>query len=134
MQSGFLWFRKLTDSIKEKGFEQSHPDPCLFRRIVDGKVVTLLVVYVDGILLASKKQRWMRNGPCHISVHASRLRTLGKAEFYLVCHITRNKEARPLSLDQHIYTENKAKRCNVTKNSMIPTATRVKPLPKEDRS
>ena len=54
VQSELYCFRNFTDSIKEKGFEQFHADPCMFRRIVDGKVVTVIVVYVDSILLASK--------------------------------------------------------------------------------
>ena len=53
-QSGLCWFRKFTDGIKEKGFEQSHADPCVFRRIFDGEFVTVIVVYIDDILLASK--------------------------------------------------------------------------------
>ena len=54
MQSGLSWFRKFRDGIKEKGFEQSDAGPCAFRRIVDGKAVTMIMVYVDDILLASK--------------------------------------------------------------------------------
>ena len=54
MQLGLVWFLKFTGGIKEKDFEQSHADPCVFRKIVDGKVVTVIVVYVDDILLASK--------------------------------------------------------------------------------
>ena len=54
VQSGLFWFRKFTNGIQEKGFKQSHADPCVFRRIVDGKVVIVIVVYVDDILLASK--------------------------------------------------------------------------------
>ena len=57
---------------------------------------------------------------------------LGEAEFYLGCHITRNREATTLTFDQHIYAETVAKRFNVTKTSMIPMATGVKPLSKED--
>ena len=31
-----------SQSIKEKGFERSHADPCVFMRIADGKVVTVI--------------------------------------------------------------------------------------------
>ena len=54
VQLGLCCFRNFTDGIKKKSFEQSHVDPCVFRRIIDGKVVTVIVVYVDDILLASK--------------------------------------------------------------------------------
>ena len=46
--------------------------------------------------------------------------------------ITRNREARTFTVGQHICTETVAKRFNVTKTSMIPMATGVKPLSKED--
>ncbi|CAN0335182.1 unnamed protein product, partial [Ascophyllum nodosum] len=131
VQSGLCWFRKFTDGIKEKGFEQSHADPCVFRRIVDGEVVIVIVVYVDDILLASKTKG---DGGRTLSDLSScfKIKDLGEAEFYLGCHITRNREARTLTFDQHIYAETVAKRLNVTKTSMIPMATGVKPLSKED--
>ena len=61
-----------------------------------------------------------------------KIKDLGEAEFYLGCHITRNREASRLTFDPHIYAENVAKRFNVTKTSMILMVTGVKPLSKED--
>lgn len=58
-----------TNSIEEKGFEQSHADQCMFRRFVDGNVRRLIVGYVDDILLANKLKD--RDQPCLNSVHAS---------------------------------------------------------------
>ena len=131
VQSGLCWFRKFTDGIKEKGFEQSHADPCVFRRIVDGEVVTVIVVYVDDIMLASKTKEDEGRTLSDLS-SCFKMKDLGEAEFYLGCHIPRNREARTLTFDQHIYVETVAKRFNVTKTSMIPMATGVKPLSKED--
>lgn len=45
---------KITYDIKAKGFEQSHADPCLFRKIVDGEAVAVIVVYVDHLLISAK--------------------------------------------------------------------------------
>ena len=61
-----------------------------------------------------------------------KIKGLGEAESYLGSHITRNREARTLTLDQHIYAEIVAKRFYVTKTSMIPMATGGNPLSKED--
>ena len=61
-----------------------------------------------------------------------KIKDLDEVEFYLGCHITRNREARTLTFDQYIYAETVAKRFNVTKTSMIPIATGVKPISKED--
>ena len=131
MQSGLCWYRKFTEGIKEKGFEQSHADSCVFRRVVDGELVTVIVVYVDDILLASKTKENEGRTLSDLS-SCFKIKDLGEAKFYLECHITRNGEARTLTFDQHVYAETVAKRFNVTKISMIPMATGVDPLSKED--
>ena len=103
----------------------------MFRRIVDGKVVTVIVVYVDDIRLASKTKE--DEGQTLSSFSSCfKIKDLGEAEFYLGCYITRNREAKALTFDRHIYAETVAKRFNVTKTSMIPTATGMKPLFKEE--
>ena len=131
VQSGLCWYRKFTDSIKEKGFEQSHADPCLFRRFVDGEVKSVIVVYVDDVLLASKSKEDEERTISDLR-SCFKIKDLGEAEFYLGCHITRDRKERTLTFDQHIYAETVAKRFNVSKTSMIPTATGVKALSKED--
>lgn len=37
----------------ENGYEQCRADPCVFRKVVDGKVVGLFVIYVDDITLVA---------------------------------------------------------------------------------
>ncbi|CAN0414415.1 unnamed protein product, partial [Ascophyllum nodosum] len=115
----------------KKDFEQSHADPCVFRRIVDGKVVAVIVVYVDNILLASKTKEGGGRALSDLSL-CFKIKDLGETKFYLGYHITRNREARTLAFDQRIYAVTVAKRFNVTKTRMIPTATGMKPLSKED--
>ena len=95
---------EFTECIKEKGFEESHADPCVFRRIVDGKVVTFIVVYVDDILLASKTEKDKRRTFSDLSL-CFKIEDLDEAGFYLGYLITRNMEARTLTFDQHIYAE-----------------------------
>ena len=131
VQSGLCWFQKFTDGIKEKGSEQSHADPCMFRRIVDGEVVTVMVVYVDDILMARKTKKDEGRTLSDLSSYF-KINDLGEAEFYLGCHITRNREERTLTFDQHIYAETVAKQFNVTKTSMTPMAIGVRPLSKEN--
>ena len=99
MQSGLCWFLKFADGIKAKGFEQSQADPCVLKRIVDGKVVTAIVVYIDDILLASKTKEDEGRTLSDL-ISRFKIKDLGEAEFYLGCHITRNREARTLIFDQ----------------------------------
>ena len=48
------------------------------------------------------------------------------------CHITRNRKARELNLDQHLYVEPMVKRFDVKKVTEVPAASRVPTLSKAD--
>ena len=93
--------------------------------------MTVVVVYVDDILLASKTMEDEGRTLSDLS-SCFKIKDLGEAGFYLGCHITRNREVRTLTFDQHIYAETVSKRFNVTETGMIPMATGMKPLSKED--
>ena len=41
---------RLTNDLKTLGFEQSHADPCVFRKFVAGKMEAIRVVYVNDLL------------------------------------------------------------------------------------
>ena len=55
-----------------------------------------------------------------------------KAGFYLGCHITRERDAGTLKLDQHRYVRTMASKFNVWKTSITPAAAGEKPLSKDD--
>jgi len=50
VQASKLWFNKLTKFLRAQGYEHSPTDPCVMRKLVNGKVF-LLVIYVDDILV-----------------------------------------------------------------------------------
>ena len=43
--------------LAAKKFEQCQADPCVFRRVLRGKVVVIIVVYFDDELVASETKR-----------------------------------------------------------------------------
>ncbi|CAN0358558.1 unnamed protein product, partial [Hapterophycus canaliculatus] len=54
-QSGLLWNELLVQKfVMRHGMEQCKTDPCVFRKIRDGKVVLILVVHVDDIAVAGE--------------------------------------------------------------------------------
>ena len=55
---------------------------------------------------------------------------MGDAGDYMGCHITRNRKARELKLDQHLYVESMVKRFDVKKATKIPAASGVPTLSK----
>jgi len=54
VQASKLWFDKLIRFLRSEGYEQSPTDPCVMRKIVDGKIC-LLLIYVDDILVIAQR-------------------------------------------------------------------------------
>ena len=50
IHSGLLWSKKFGGELIAKGFERPQANPCVFRRKNLGKVVVIIVVYVDDLL------------------------------------------------------------------------------------
>jgi len=50
VQASKLWYNKLTTFLRTLGHEHSPTDPCLMRRVHDGKIF-LLTIYADDILV-----------------------------------------------------------------------------------
>ena len=51
-----LWSKLFSAKLAAKGFEQCQADPCVFRRVLHGKLV-IIVVYVNDVLVASETKR-----------------------------------------------------------------------------
>ncbi|CAN0457551.1 unnamed protein product, partial [Ascophyllum nodosum] len=62
------------------------------------------------------------------------IKDLKEAGFYLGCHITRDRDAGTLKLDQHRYVRTMASKFNDGKTSTTPAAAGAKPLSKDDAS
>lgn len=57
-QSGRQWYKKLHHSLLDMGLKPTHSDPCLYVK-QKGEDILLLGVYVDDLLLASTKDKWI---------------------------------------------------------------------------
>ena len=131
VHAGLLWSNKFSAELATGGFEQCQANPCVFRRILRGKVDVIIVVYVDDLLVASETKR---DEEQEINYRRSHLpiKDLGYAGFYLGCHITRDRDAGTLKLDQHRYVRTMASKLNFEKTSTTPAAARAKLLSKDD--
>ena len=49
--------KKFSAELAAKVFEQCQTVPCVFKRVLRGKVVVIIVVYVDDVLVASETKR-----------------------------------------------------------------------------
>ena len=131
MHAGLLWSKKFGGELIAKGFERSHVDPCVFRRKHLGKVVVIIVVYVDDLLMLSETKQ-----DEHQALEDLRsifpIKDLGEISYYPGCHITRDRKARTVMFDQQRYAQTIAERFGIWKTSVIPVSTGKAPLSKAD--
>ena len=131
MHAGLLWSKKFGGELIAKGFEKSQADPYVFRRKHLGKVVVIIVVYVDDLLVLSETKQ-----DEHQALEDLRssfpIKDLGEILYYLGCHITRGRKARTVMFDQQRYAQTVTERFENRKTSVIPVLTGNAPLPKAD--
>ena len=125
-----LWSKKFSAELAARGFEQCQADPCAFRRVLRGKVVVIVVVYVDDSLVASETKRDEEQTINDLRSCFS-IKDLGEAGFYLGCHIARDREAGTLKFDQHHCVRTMASKFNFEKTSTTPAAAGARPLSKD---
>ena len=113
------------------GFEQAKADPCVFREVVDGEAEMVVVVNVDDILAHAKDQATIDRFAAELG-QKFKLKDMGDAGYYMGCHITRNRKARELKFDQHLYVESMVKRFDVKKTTQIPAASGMPTLSEAD--
>ena len=76
----------------------------MIRKVVDGEAEMMVVVHVDDILAHAKDQAAMDRFAAELG-QKFKLKDMGNAGYYMGCHNTRNRKARELKLDQHLYVE-----------------------------
>ena len=105
----------------------------MFRRVLRASVVVIIAVYVDDLLVASETKRDEEQAINDLRSCFSN-KDLGEAGLYLGCHITRDRDAGTLKLDQHHYVRTMASIITVEETSTTPAAAEAKLLPKADVS
>ena len=131
VQAGRCWNKKFCDNMTGIGFEQAKADPCVFRKVVDGEAEMVVVVHVDDILAHAIDQATMDRFAAELG-QKFKLKDMGDAGYYMGRHITRNRKARELKLDQYLYVESIVKRFDVKKATKISAASGVPTLSKAD--
>ena len=131
VQAGRCWNNKFCDDMTAIGFEQAKAEPCVFRKVVDGEAEMVVAVHVDDILARAKDQVTMDRFAAELG-QKFKLKDMGDAGYYMGCQITRNRKARELKFDQHLYVESMVKRFDVKNATKIPAASGVPTLSKAD--
>ena len=131
VQAGRCWKNKFCDDMTAIAFEQAKADPCVFRKVVNGEAEMMVVVHVDDILAHVKDQATMDRFAAELG-QKFKLKDMGDAGDYMGCHITRNRKARELKLDQHLYEESMVKTFDFKKATNRPAASGVPTLSRAD--
>ena len=92
VHAGLLWSKTFSAELAARGFGQYQAGPCVFRRVLRGKVIVIIVVYVDDRLVASGTKRDEEQTMKDLR-SCFPIKNLGKAEFYLGCHIMQDRDA-----------------------------------------
>ena len=96
-QAPRAWFKKLKETLEATGFTASQADASLYIKIIDGKPVYVLV-YVDDILAIGTSAAV---GEVKATLKASfDVRDLGDVSLFLGMHITRDRSARTIKINQ----------------------------------
>jgi hypothetical protein len=104
-QVGRQWKKKLDDTMAHLKFTKSAADKCLYVLREKSKVVLLVLIYVDNAAAASKDI-------CQIQWFKSSLgsffpiKDLGELRYILGIQVTRNRQARTITLNQTAYIQN----------------------------
>ena len=123
---------KICDVMTAIGFEQAKADPCVFCKVVDGEAEMVVVVHIDNILAQAKDRAAIDRFAAELG-QKFKLKDMGDTGYYMGCHNTRNRKARELKFDQHLYVESGVKRFDVKKTTKIPAASGGATLSKADQ-
>ena len=117
-QSGREWGFEAADALIANGYEQCRADPCVFRKMVDGEVVGLIVIYVDDIMVVASEQE--REELLASLRKRFPVKDLGKCTWYDGIGIETDLGNGTTKLSQKAYIESVLKRFNVTTTAPPP--------------
>ncbi|CAI7858938.1 unnamed protein product, partial [Closterium sp. NIES-54] len=115
------WHAKLCSTLKDLGFRPSKVAPCLFIRTSPSAFYIL--VYVDDMLLATASHTDLKDVKDQLQQRLA-CTDLGEVRDYLGMEITRDLEARTISLSQRFFIEKVLKRFDMATAKPISTPLR----------
>jgi transposase InsO family protein len=98
-QASMLWNKKLDGVLADAGFKRTVSDNCFYVKHGTGNKITLLIVHVDDILIASNDA--VNVSSLMVKLKASfEIKDLGEARLMLGMKITRNRRERWIEVNQ----------------------------------
>ncbi|KAK1415826.1 hypothetical protein QVD17_31614 [Tagetes erecta] len=110
-QSSRQWYLKFDEVMKKEGFIKNQVDQCTYLKM-SGSNFTILVLYVDDILLASNSLDMLHESKRLLS-HNFDMKDLGEASHIIGIEIHRDRPRGTLGLSQKAYIERVLTRYNM---------------------
>ena len=125
-QSAHLWNKTFTKQILKLGLKQSKVDPCIFYNIEKDRTLTILAIYVDDMIIASKSKKRIHeiiNG----LKEAFKIKVVSEENrFYIIGNeITRDRKQRKLIMSQQKYIKEKLEEFGMAESKGISTPRAV---------
>ncbi|KAK0594609.1 hypothetical protein LWI29_023351 [Acer saccharum] len=102
-QASRSWNIRFDDVITTYGFEQNVDELCVYKRIIDKKVV-FLVLYVDDILLIGNDVGVLSEVKCWLASQFQ-MKDLGEASYVLGIQLIRDRKNKLIALSQASYID-----------------------------
>ncbi|KAL4353723.1 hypothetical protein GQ457_06G013340 [Hibiscus cannabinus] len=107
-QASRSWSFRFNDAIKEFGFIRNEDEPCVYKKI-SGSIVSLLILYVDDILIIGNDIHALKSIKIWSSSCFS-MKDLGETTYILGVKIYRDRSRRLLGMSQSSYIDKVLKR------------------------
>ena len=110
-QASRQWYLKFDEVMKKQGFVKNQVDQCTYLKM-SGSNFTILVLYVDDILLASNSLDMLHESK-HLLSRNFDMKDLGEASYVIGIEIHRDRHNGILGLSQRAYIERVLNRYNM---------------------
>ncbi|KRF98918.1 uncharacterized protein Dwil_GK27307, partial [Drosophila willistoni] len=102
---------------QEIGLEATEQDPCLFVKMIKGKLL-IVTIYVDDLLIASNHPEWLQQTKEHLN-NTFKMKDFGAVKTCLGIEFKQNKEHQSVFLSQEKYIDAILKRFEIHKPIML---------------
>ncbi|KAK8672863.1 hypothetical protein V6N13_111220 [Hibiscus sabdariffa] len=115
-QASRSWNLRFNDAIKEFGFIRNEDEPCVYKKF-SGSIVSLLILYVDDILIIGNDVPTLQSIKTWLSSCFS-MKDLGEAPYILGVKIYRDRSKRLIGLSQSTYIDKMLKWFSMEESKM----------------
>lgn len=110
-QSGRCWFMKLDEKLKEMSFKQLSADHCVYYQRDKRQILSIIVIYVDDLIVASSSEKRMRDIKRELSTF--KMKDLGRIDQCLGIKFHQDQESNQISMSQEGFIENIIQKFNM---------------------